>query len=102
MSRKIELLNLLNNDIKLTPLVDDILFMETQLSYLRSLPQIKVNPNDPNMQKATPASKQYKEILQQYTNCIKILMKATGTDIDDEESPLREWMKKNAEKMEFR
>ena len=101
MSRKIELLNLLNNDIKLTPLVDDILFMETQLSYLRSLPQIKVNPNDPNMQKATPASKQYKEILQQYTNCIKILMKATGTDIDDEESPLREWMKKNGD-MEFR
>ena len=101
MSRKIELLNLLNNDIKLTPLVDDILFMETQLSYLRSLPQIKVNPNDPNMQKATPASKQYKEILQQYTNCIKILMKATGTDIEDDESPLREWMKKNGE-MEFR
>lgn len=101
MSRKLELLNLLNNDIKLAPLVDDIIFMEEQLKYLRALPQIKVNPADPNMQKATPASKQYKEILQQYTNCIKILMRATGTDIEDEESPLREWMKKNGE-MEFR
>lgn len=74
-------------------LVDDVIFLENQLIELRKLPFISVNPKNPQMQKTTPAAKQYKELLQQYTNCLKILAKASGQDIDDEESPLRKWAK---------
>ena len=97
MSRKEELLNLIDGNQVLLKLVDDIVYLEKQLEYLRALPQIKVNPDDPNMQKATPASKLYKDSLNLYINSISKLMKATGIDIEDDESPLREWMKKNVE-----
>lgn len=91
--RKNELLKMLDNDIVYLPLVDDVIFLENQLSQLKKLPFIKVNPNNQTQQKATPASKQYKELLQQYLNCIKVLARATGQDLDDEESPLRKWVK---------
>ena len=91
MSRKKELLSLIDHDPVLTPLIDDMIELEEQLEYLRTLPKIKVHPKDPAKQKATPAAKLYKECLQQYMNMIRILMRVTGTDIDDEESPLRKW-----------
>ena len=53
---------------------------------------IKVHPDDPNKQKSTPAAKQYKELLQQYINIIKVFMKETGTAETEEESPLKQWM----------
>jgi hypothetical protein len=53
---------------------------------------IKVHPDDPNKQKSTPAAKQYKELLQQYINIIKVFMRSTGATEEDDESPLRKWM----------
>lgn len=96
--RKDELLKSVNNDVVLTPLVHEMLHLEAQLDMLRELPKIKVNPKDPTKQKATPAAKLYKEYLQQYTNVVKILMKATGTDESDEESPLRKWINNHVNK----
>lgn len=90
-TRKKELLQLIDHDKLLVPLISDMIELEEQLEYLRTLPKIKVHPKDPGKQKATPAAKLYKECLQQYMNMIRILMRATGTDIDDEESPLRKW-----------
>lgn len=92
MSRKEELLKLIDNDATLVPLVGEMVYLEEQLDYYRSLPKIKVHPNDPSKQKATPAAKLYKEYLQQYTNVVKILLRATGADESEEESPLRKWM----------
>lgn len=92
MSRKEELLNLIESDLTLLPLVDDMVYLEKQLEQLRALPKIKVHPNDPSKQKTTPAAKLYKEYLQQYTNIVRILLRATGTDLEDDESPLRRWM----------
>lgn len=91
MTRERELLDLVDHDRLLVPLISDAVNLEEELDYLRSLPKIKVHPEDPTKQKATPAAKLYKECLQQYTNIIRILMRATGTDMDDEESPLRKW-----------
>lgn len=90
--RKEQLINLIDNDVTLMPLIDEVLFLEKNLTEVKKLPFIKVHPNDPSRQKATPAAKQYKELLQQYTNIIRLLMRATGTDESDEESPLRRWM----------
>ena len=96
-NRKEELLKVIENDTTLTPLIDEVVYLEEQLDYLRTLPKIKVHPRNPEMQKTTPAAKLYKEMLQQYTNIIRILMRATGTDIEDDESPLRKWVKNHAD-----
>lgn len=90
-TREKELLSLIDHDKLLIPLISDMVNLEEQLTYLRTLPMIKVHPKDPSRQKATPAAKLYKESLQQYTNILRILMRATGVDESDEESPLRKW-----------
>ena len=71
------------------PLIEDVVFLEDQLHQLRKLPFIRVSSQDPSFQKATPASKQYKELLQQYNNCVKILTGILRKDTPEEESPLR-------------
>ena len=93
MDRKKILLEIIENDSTLEPLVDEIVYLEGELDRLRKLPKIRVHPADPTKQKATPAAKLYKEFLQQYTNCIKVLIKATGIEEVEEESPLRKWFK---------
>lgn len=91
--RRSELLKILNdaNNSVVSPLIDEILYLEDQLKMLRKLPKIKINPQNPEQQKATPAAKLYKEYLQQYLNAIKLLSSITKTDVSDEESPLRKW-----------
>lgn len=96
MSRKEELLQAIENDVTLTPLVDEIIFLEEQLIKLKGLPFIKVNPNNPAQQKSTPAQKQYKELLQQYTNILKILSRGEE-DENKSESPLRKWVRKHVD-----
>lgn len=92
MTRKEELLKLLNNDTTYVPLVTEMVYLENQLDELRGLPKIKVHPEDKTKQKTTPAAKLYKEYLQQYTNIVRILIKVTGADETEEDSPLRKWM----------
>ena len=71
---------------------DDIVFIEDQLAVLKKYPFIKVNSKDPTQQKPTPAAKQYKELLQQYNNCIKIFLGVLSTVEKAETSPLREYL----------
>lgn len=98
MTRKESLLSIVCKDEesknKYLPLIEEVIFLEDRLDQLKKIPFIKVHPEHPERQKATPAAKQYKEFLQQYTNCIKVLFAATGTDSENEESPLRKWVKK--------
>lgn len=97
MTRKEELTHIFEQieDTKdvIMPMIDDVVFLEEQLQALRKLPFIRVNPKDPALQKPTPAAKQYKELLQQYNNCIKILTGVLRKDAPEEESPLREYLK---------
>lgn len=92
MSRQTDLLQLLNNDVTYLPLVTEMIYLEEELDELRKLPKIKIHPADQTRQKLTPAAKLYKDYLQQYTNIVRILMKATGVDENDDESPLRTWI----------
>lgn len=98
--RKNELLEIVtrsgsDNDIKAMQLIEEIVFLEEQLHELKKLPFLAVHPKNPSMQKATPASKQYKELLQQYNNSLRLLFRLTGDMNGDveEESPLRKWAK---------
>ena len=91
--RRAELFELVGTNPLLRQLVVEMVGLEEQLDYLRGLPKIRVNPYDSTKQKATPAARLQKEALAQYTNIVRVLMRATGTDEADEESPLRKWFK---------
>ena len=97
MSRKDDLLEAIDNDATLEPLIDDMIYLEEQLDYLRKLPKLKVHPKDKTKQKPTPAARLYREALTNYTNIIRLLLRAKGIDENDETSPLREWAKKRLE-----
>lgn len=96
MTRKQELLKIFDqiDDAKgiIAPMIDDVVFLESQLDELRKLPFIRVNPKNKADQKPTPAAKQYKELLQQYNNCIKILTGILRKDTSEEDSPLRAFL----------
>ena len=76
------------------PIIDDIVFLEERLTELKKYPFISINPEHPAMQRPTAAAKQYKELLQQYSNCIKILLGVLGKSETEETSPLREYLKR--------
>lgn len=98
MSRKDELVEYLcrseNDRLIIIPLLDEMLFLENRMEQLKELPFIQVHPEDPMKQRATPAAKQYKELLQQYANIIKVVSKRDDGKDADEESPLRQWVKR--------
>lgn len=93
MDRAEELLNGTQEE-KARQLIDEILFMEGELVELKKAPFISINPKNPAQQKATPAAKLYKELLQQYNNSMKLLLRMLG-DLGEveEDSPLRRWIK---------
>ena len=97
-NRKEELEKIVGNDEVTQPLIDEIIFLEGRLEELKKYTFLKVHPEKPDLQKATPAAKQYKEFLQQYLNCIKVLAKISGNDEEDEESLLRKWVRKRVNK----
>lgn len=70
-------------------LIDEVVFLEGQLTKLREYPLIKFHPKNPELQKITAAGKQYREFLQTYTNIIDKLCKYCGTEEGGEDSPLR-------------
>lgn len=96
MDRKEELLQIFSEieDTKgiIRPMIDDVVFLEDQLQDLRKLPFIRINPDNPAQQKPTAAAKMYKELLQQYNNCVKILTGVLRRDAPEEDSPLREFL----------
>ena len=84
----------------LSEVVDEVVFLENKLVELKKLPFIEINPNNPSKQRNTPAAKMYKEFLQQYINCIKLIeaviyrdKRLEGDEV--EESPLRKWFNRN-------
>lgn len=79
-------------------LVNKCVLLELRMEYLETLPHIVVHPKDPTKQKTTPAHKQYKELLQQYGNIIRILGRVTVEDDSTAESPLRKWARERAER----
>lgn len=104
MNRRDELVDIIPEDSLelVNSVIDDVVFLEERLTELKKLPFIEVNPKNPMKQRSTPASKLYKEFLQQYINCIKmieyVIYKEKRLDgYEETESPLREWFRKNAD-----
>lgn len=76
-----------------TQLINEIVFLECRLVDLKKYPFIEINPKNPVQQRPTAAAKQYKELLQQYNNCLKIMLGVLGKIEATEESPLRQYLK---------
>lgn len=96
MSREKELLALVGEENKalLLPYVEEIVFIEGQLKELKKDNFMKSHPNNPAIKKRDKdAIRQYKEFFQQYTNAIKTISSIVGTGEEEEESPLRAWVK---------
>lgn len=105
MDRKDELLSIIPEDTKpmVREVVDEIVFLEDRLTELKKLPFISVNPKNAMQQRNTPAAKLYKEFLQQYINCVKmveyVIYKDKRLDAEDvEDSPLRRWFNANIQR----
>lgn len=93
MTRKEELLKIVDNDIRLTELVENIISTEERLAELRKLPFIRVHPKQPDKQKATDAARQFTQLSGAYNSMIRTLASISGKDdLDNEESPLRKWV----------
>lgn len=102
MNRREELLKIIPEESLdlVNSILDDVVFLEERLTELKKLPFIEVHPKNPMKQRSTPASKMYKEFLQQYINCIKmieyVIYKDKRLDGEEaEESPLRKWFREN-------
>ena len=102
MNRREELLKIIPADSLelVNDVIDEVIFLEERLEELKKLPFIQVHPQDASKQRNTPASKMYKEFLQQYINCIKLIegviyrdKRLEGDEV--EESPLRKWFREN-------
>ena len=81
-------------EIKAGRLIDEVIFLEEQMARLRQYPFIETSDKFPGRTKASAASKQYKEFLQQYNNSLRVLFWLTGgIEENEQESPLRLWAK---------
>lgn len=74
-------------------LIDEFVYLEDQLLQLKKLPMIKHHPRDKRIVKPTPASKLYKEFLQQYNNTYKNLVSLLKSHETEEDSPLMEYLR---------
>lgn len=78
----------------LRPTIEEMAFLEARLDELRALPFIRVNPNNPEQQKVTPAARQYKELLQQYGNCVKMVTVCMQRLPHGDASPLADFLER--------
>ena len=74
-------------------MLEQVVFLENQLKTLKELPFIEVSRKNQALQRPTAASKQYKELMQQYNACIKTLLTALRRNGGEETSPLEEYLK---------
>lgn len=73
-------------------LIEEAVFLEERLTDLKKYPFIRFNPKNPDLQKVTAAGKQYRELLQTYTNIIRALERTYAGEEAVVVSPLREFL----------
>ncbi len=98
MKRKEELLEIFasvgeNEKQIVINLIDEVVFLENNLTELKKQPFIKYHPTNKNLSKQTAAGKMYKEMLQQYNHTIKLLLSVLKNDDSEGDSPLRAFLK---------
>lgn len=77
------------------PLLPQVVFMEQRLDELKRLPHIRIHPKNTARQEITAAGKQYKELMQSYNNCLKILLSTLGRYSQEEADEFDKWLEEN-------
>lgn len=75
------------------PLIEQIVFIEEQMTYLKTLPFIRLHPYNNSIQEVTKASKQYKDLSQAYMNAIRVLILLLNKEDTSAENELLERLK---------
>lgn len=75
----------------INPLLNEIAFLENRMAELKEHPFIQVHPKDPTKQRATTASKLYKECSQSYMNAIRMLYSMIN-EHEVEEDAVEKWL----------
>lgn len=97
MDRKLEITKIfdkIDNKKLIEPLIDEVVYLERELERLRKLPFIKTHPLHPEIQKRTPAAKQYKENLQSYISAVRTLQSFLKNSDQDAAGELMELLNK--------
>lgn len=100
MERKEELIRLVekikNEGVKklCLPLIDELIYLESELDEIKKHPFIKIHPSDPSKQKILPAQKIYVSLMTQYNGTIRTLSKMLVDNGAKDVSPLREYFNK--------
>lgn len=76
----------------ISPLLPQVVFMEQRLEELKKVPHIRIHPKNPARQEITAAGKQYKETMQAYNNCLKILLSTLGRYSQEEADEFDKWL----------
>lgn len=77
----------------LSPLLEETIFIKTQLDYLKKLPLIRIKEGDPTKQKRTEAAKMLKEYEQIFNNNMKVLLSSLESSNGDEPDDFDNFMK---------
>ena len=75
-------------------LVDEVIYIENELTELKKLPFIRVHPKDKSRQEITPSGKLYKDMTATYMNAIRILCSLLNKVEGDDYDPVAEFMEK--------
>lgn len=79
----------------ISPLLPQVVFMEQRLEELKKVPHIRIHPKNQARQEITAAGKQYKETMQAYNNCLKILLSTLGRYSQEEADEFDKWLEQN-------
>lgn len=79
----------------ISPLLPQVVFMEDRLKELQKVPHIRIHPKNQARQEITAAGKQYKELMQSYNNCLKILLSTLGRYSQEEADEFDKWLEEN-------
>lgn len=87
-----------NNYVLVENTISEMVFVEEKLKYLKTLPFIKVHKDKPELQKATPAARQYKELMTNYLYMTKTLVALINKINFEEENAFTKFLKEVEER----
>ena len=74
------------------PLIEEVVSIESRLTQLKKYPFMLFNRRTGET-KSTAANKAYKELEQQYVNCLKVLLSVLRNGTEEEEDAFDLWIK---------
>jgi len=97
MTREDDLKSLFSGStlVMVTPLIEELVYIESQIESLRKEPMIRYHPSDRSIQKMTPAARLYKDLVAKETDIVRTLTTILRrSESDGDVSPLRAYLER--------